>query len=68
VNNHLVSVIVRLTSEEHGPLIGCWSVEAAFSSDAPMPGRIFSTLENVPAWVREHLIPPRRDRVLRAPR
>lgn len=61
VNDYLASIIVRLTSEEYGLLTGAWSVEAIFASDAPMPGRIFPTLEDVSAWVREHLIPPNRN-------
>lgn len=61
VDDHLVSVVVRLASEEHGASIGCWSVEAIFAPDASMPGRIFPTLEDVSVWVREHLIPPSRN-------
>lgn len=58
VNDYLVAIIVRLMSEEHGASIGSWSVEATFSADAPMPGKIFPTLEDVSAWVRQYLNPP----------
>ncbi len=55
LNDHLVAVLVRLDREEHGDLMGHWSLEATFGPAAPPPNQVFATLDDASVWVQQNL-------------
>ena len=55
VDGRLAAVLAHLLDEMHGPKFkGAWFLEASFGSFADAP-RVFATLEEVVAWVAQHL-------------
>ena len=52
-DERLVAVLVRLSGEEHGELIGAWFLEAGFGQCASIQPPTFTTLEEAETWL-EH--------------
>lgn len=51
LDGRLVAVLVRLDSEAHGELRGCWNLEAAFGRIASSRPPPFADLEEAKRWI-----------------
>ena len=58
VEGELVAILVRLADEAHGRERGQWFLEVGFGSLMGGKSRLFATLDEAQAWVRDRLTRP----------